>query len=171
MGVMQVVVDEFWWWVGRSGEAGSAIAPPDVPIDDDDEGPGGGGGAWTTIATFWSNVEAHLAQAALEREDIDSVLLDEHTVAALGWYVGAVGGIKLQVRAEQAQVARAILRPMMNQRAAGPACCPRCGGAELVPVPRGAVVETLDRLSWGLISRLFGRPVRCASCEGVSRVH
>jgi hypothetical protein len=155
--------------VARSEQTGSVIDPPEAPPDDFGSG-GGGGGSWVTIATFWSSVEAHLAQAALEREDIDSLLLDEHVVATVAWYAGAVGGIKLQVRAEHAEVARAILKPMLGRSAPDPAVCPKCGSEQLIPLPRGRAVEWIDRATRGLISRLFGRPVQCSRCDQVTRV-
>lgn len=62
-----------------------------------------------TIARFDSMPEAHIAMGRLEVEGIDAWLADEHLVQTDWLYSIAVGGIKLQVRAEDAQRAVEIL--------------------------------------------------------------
>jgi hypothetical protein len=61
-----------------------------------------------TVATFAAPWEAQLAQARLETEGIDSRLTDEN-LARLG-LSNAIGGVRLQVREEDAEVAVQVLR-------------------------------------------------------------
>ncbi len=68
-------------------------------------GPGRG---WVTVATFWSGVEAHLARLKLEDAQVPCVLADEH-LSATHCFVLATGGVKLQVPAELARLAREVL--------------------------------------------------------------
>ena len=61
------------------------------------------------IARFDSMPEAHIAMGRLEAEGIEAWLADEHLVQTDWLYSIAVGGIKLQVAAEDAQRASKIL--------------------------------------------------------------
>jgi hypothetical protein len=60
-----------------------------------------------TVATFAAPWEAQLAQARLETEGIDSRLTDEN-LARLG-LSNAIGGVRLQVREEDAELAAQVL--------------------------------------------------------------
>ena len=63
-----------------------------------------------TIATFDLTVQAELAKAKLESEGIDCLLLDKNLIGALGpFYSSMLGGIRLQVRESDAELARKIL--------------------------------------------------------------
>ncbi len=61
-----------------------------------------------TVETFSAPWEAQLARARLETEGIDSQLADEH-LARLG-LSGAIGGVRLQVREEDAALALEVLQ-------------------------------------------------------------
>ena len=63
-----------------------------------------------TIATYSEPMMAHIAQAKLEAEGIESFIADENTVATVWSYAIMTGGAKLQVRQNDAQQARQILR-------------------------------------------------------------
>lgn len=62
-----------------------------------------------TIATFTHPQEASVIRARLEWEGIPCHLKDEHTVQVHPFYSNAIGGVKLQVRAGEADRARAVL--------------------------------------------------------------
>ena len=62
-----------------------------------------------TIARYDTMPEAHIALGRLEAEGIDAWLADEHLVQTDWLYSIAVGGIKLQVNAEDVAQASAIL--------------------------------------------------------------
>jgi hypothetical protein len=63
-----------------------------------------------TIETFSSPWQAQLARACLESEGIQAVVADEHFYRLYGALSGTLGGVKLQVRPEEAQRASELLR-------------------------------------------------------------
>lgn len=63
-----------------------------------------------TIATFHSEPEFLLARTRLESADIECFVQNENMLRIVGWHSHILGGIKLQVREEDAQDALAILR-------------------------------------------------------------
>lgn len=62
-----------------------------------------------TVATFDLMTDAHIALERLRAEGIEAWLADEHLVQTDWLYSIAVGGIKLQVRPEDAARARVVL--------------------------------------------------------------
>lgn len=70
-----------------------------------------GGGAPTTIARMTFPIDAEMARLALDAEGIPVRLLDVHLVQANWFLAVAVGGIRVQVPAECAAVARDLLFP------------------------------------------------------------
>jgi len=63
-----------------------------------------------TVETFSSAWEAQLARAALEAEGIDAVIADEHFLGLYGALTSTLGGVRLQVRPEDAGRAADLLR-------------------------------------------------------------
>jgi hypothetical protein len=63
-----------------------------------------------TVRTFTYAHEAGLAKSLLESEGIFCFLKDELTIQANPFYSNALGGVKLQVRAEDAHAAVDILK-------------------------------------------------------------
>ena len=62
------------------------------------------------LQSYLSGFEANLARSQLAFAGIESVVLDEMVVGTL-WHMGpALGGVKLQVRQEDAEEALAVLR-------------------------------------------------------------
>ena len=62
-----------------------------------------------TIASFDFIIDAEIARGRLRAEGIEAELVDQHLVQTDWLYSLAVGGIKLQVAAEHAERAEAIL--------------------------------------------------------------
>lgn len=62
-----------------------------------------------TVATFDDMPAAHIALGRLAAEGIEATLADQHLVQTDWLYSLAVGGIKLQVAASEAERARQIL--------------------------------------------------------------
>jgi hypothetical protein len=61
-----------------------------------------------TIATFWDALEANIARNFLERAGIQVILSDELT--SVVWGLGHdLGGVKVQVPADQAALAQRLL--------------------------------------------------------------
>jgi hypothetical protein len=63
-----------------------------------------------TIETFSSPWEAQLARACLEAEGIHSVIADEHFYRLYSALSNTLGGVRLQVRPEDAESATELLR-------------------------------------------------------------
>ena len=61
---------------------------------------------WQTIQIFTYPHEAYVLRAKLESEGIETQLLDEETIQAIGMYSQALGGTRLQVKQED--VAEAV---------------------------------------------------------------
>ncbi len=66
-------------------------------------------GDLVTVRVFTNVPEAHVACTALLAAGLEASLRDEHLVSMQWLYSNAVGGVKLQVPAEQAEEARALL--------------------------------------------------------------
>ena len=101
-----------------------------------------------TIATFTSPLEAHIVRGRLETERIETYVAHEHHIWA-NWFLStALGGVKLQVKPEDAQRARDILRheqagdymalvaDVLDERPANRSACPVCASMDIVPTRR-----------------------------------
>lgn len=73
---------------------------------------------FVTIAVFTLPQELAVVRARLEWEGIPCFTQDENTVSAHPFYSNLVGGIKLQVAAEDAEEALAILKESAHRGAA-----------------------------------------------------
>jgi hypothetical protein len=87
-----------------------------------------------TVARFSTPQEAHLAKAQLAANDIDALILDEHTVGANWLFSNAVGGVRVQVAASEVERALEILDAEDVLDESGPVdegsgwgACPACG--------------------------------------------
>jgi hypothetical protein len=69
---------------------------------------------WVTIQTYTFPQEAYMIRALLEAEGFSVFLKDELTVQVQNFYSNAVGGIKLQVRAEEVSAATIFLQESGN---------------------------------------------------------
>ncbi|MFN3916482.1 MAG: hypothetical protein ACK4K0_01960 [Flavobacteriales bacterium] len=69
---------------------------------------------WVTIQTYTFPQEAYMIRALLETEGFPVFLKDELTVQVQNFYSIAVGGIKLQVRAEDVSAATLFLQESGN---------------------------------------------------------
>ena len=92
-----------------------------------------------TIASFREPSAAYIAKSLLEAEGIPARITDEHTVGAYWLYSHAVGGVKLQVEAEHAARASALLEEDRSSLLAELSKdlepedheCPRCGSQDV----------------------------------------
>lgn len=65
---------------------------------------------WVTVLTFSYPHEAHMAQAFLESEGVETMLKDELTTQVINFYSNAIGGVKLQTKEKDAENAIEILK-------------------------------------------------------------
>lgn len=88
-----------------------------------------------TVETFTTPWEAQIARTRLEAEGIHSVVADENLVRLYWALSGALGGVKLQVRAEDVSQAAELLRdsvpiPELYLVTEEDAAQPRCPGCK-----------------------------------------
>jgi hypothetical protein len=74
-------------------------------------------GELTTVATFHQAAQAELARNVLAEAGIQAVVADAEIVAMDWLLANAVGGIKVQVRAEDAERAAAVLDGALGEDA------------------------------------------------------
>ncbi len=68
-----------------------------------------------TVATFQDSVAADLARNFLEHEGVACVLIDDTTVATDWMLSAAIGGVKLQVAALNAERAEMLLTQIQEE--------------------------------------------------------
>jgi hypothetical protein len=73
-----------------------------------------------TIATFTTPEDAHLFRAFLESHGIKAHLLDEYFVQLFWYYSNTIGGVRLAVEDEDAEIATAIHQEYMASLREGP---------------------------------------------------
>ena len=114
-----------------------------------------------TIARFSTLSEAYLKRSVLEACGIDAFIPDENT-AQMNWmYIGAMGGIRLQVPEESVKEAAEILN-LDFEHEKGIMECPNCGSSN---------VHVMELSPWSalfLILSIFvpipSRKVLCLDC-------
>ncbi|TVM33705.1 hypothetical protein DQK91_10795 [Oceanidesulfovibrio marinus] len=85
--------------------------------------------ALVTVFASTQSWESRLAQAALEAAGIEAFIADENLAHANWLYAGAVGGVKVQVRAAEKERAEAALTEAGVTRTARRRC-PKCGSED-----------------------------------------
>jgi hypothetical protein len=76
-----------------------------------------------TVKVFDNAIEAHLWKTKLENEGILCFLFDENVVSTHPFYANAVGGIKLMIRATDAEQAKMVLLAIGDEAIR---LCPDC---------------------------------------------
>jgi len=85
---------------------------------------------WTTIDRFFHPTDAHIAAGRIESEGIPVFLLGINHASANWLLSNALGGIRVQVPANRAEEARAILAEIAQPLPEQDELCPKCGSAE-----------------------------------------
>ena len=62
------------------------------------------------VASFATPIEAHILRTRLEAEGIPCLIANEHVVNANPLWSNALGGVQVQVRREDAELAAEIMR-------------------------------------------------------------
>jgi hypothetical protein len=122
-----------------------------------------------TVRVFTSVPDAQVACTALLAAGLDASLRDEHLVSMQWLYSNAVGGVKLQVPAEQAEEARALLDTAAIVETPTPAtddeeACPECHSPQTESVLWGRQPAFLTWLVLGLPLFPVRRFRRCRRC-------
>jgi hypothetical protein len=119
------------------------------------------------LKRFDSQVEANIVKGLLESNDIFCFLQDEHSVSMNPLYSNALGGIKLNVRAEDAARAHNLL---LANSTVHRMQCPQCGFHDV-----HYVTEKKNKMNWLLIflSLIWTSPMHvkkkyeCNTCNHV----
>jgi hypothetical protein len=122
-----------------------------------------------TVRAFTNVPDAQVACTALQAAGLDASLRDEHLVSMQWLYSNAVGGVKLQVPAKQAEEARALLDTAAIIEAPAPVTddeepCPECRSTEIESVLWGRQPAVLSWLVLGLPLFPVRRLRRCRRC-------
>jgi len=129
-----------------------------------------------TVATFTNPLEAHIVRGRLEAEHIETYVAHEHHIWADWFLATALGGVKLQVRPEDAQRARDILRQEQAgdyralvtdgaEEVAQPRpACPVCHSVDIMPVRRSGHLSLLIVWLSALPFPYSGVTMACGNC-------
>lgn len=157
-------------WPVAVDEIDSDQLPPD---DRGAEGDGREPGPWVTVATYSQSSAAHIARLKLESEDIPCLMVDENMVAMNWLWANAVGGIKLQVQAQDApRAGRVLTTPAASAMARsnpeplydGQQRCPRCGSEDIFRAGYSRRFAFLSILLLGAPLPFRRRGMACAAC-------
>lgn len=117
------------------------------------------------IVSFDSAFAAEAAKALLESEGIPVFLFNAHA-ATMRPSLGLNGGVKLQVPANQAEKALALLG--LRYEAPKTIACPKCGSDRVKALPLDWKKILLAFMSLGLSLLLIPeRKIQCASCNSI----
>ena len=139
---------------------------------------------WVTIMTFSYPQDAYIIQGVLESEGISTFLKNELTVQVDNFLSNAMGGIQLQVRAEQYNEAKEILTanqypiPDLNttpkkynkiitlkKSEYNINVCPFCSSDNIVKNKKNTLLTILSIFLLGLPLPIFRSIYYCFSCE------
>ncbi|WP_221030395.1 DUF2007 domain-containing protein [Actomonas aquatica] len=86
-----------------------------------------------TVATYSMPAETHVPLSRLHDAGIDAVARDDATLQLNWMWSNALGGVKIDVPDDQADVARALLDSEPSED--GVLVCPHCGSHDLAVAP------------------------------------
>lgn len=104
------------------------------------------------IGAYEYSTEAHIVKSRLEAEGIAVFMADNFTVDTDPLVSNAIGGVKLYVKTEEGEAAKAVLQSISRYSVdenGKPVCCPNCGEQR---VEMGSTVRNAK----SLIAFLFG---------------
>jgi hypothetical protein len=122
-----------------------------------------------TVRAFATVIDAQVACAVLQSAGLGASLRDEHVVSMYWLFSNAVGGVKLQVPADQVDVAQDLLDPPAPVGEATAAtveqdACEQCGGTRAESVLWGWQPAALTWFLMGVPLFPIRRRRRCAGC-------
>lgn len=129
-----------------------------------------------TVATFMNPLEAHIVRGRLEAEHIETYVAHEHHIWA-NWFLStALGGVKLQVKPEDAPRAREILRreqagdyqslvvDVAEENSVPQPTCPRCHSVDITPERSSAHLSLLIVWLSAIPFPYSGVKMTCRNC-------
>ncbi len=129
----------------------------------------------TTIARYTYPYEAQIARALLDSERIQAFIADEQTINMQWLYSDALGGVRLQVAAEDAKRALQILQEdreasLVEQEGEDRPRCPVCGSCntEYHQIGRRWAFLVFLAIDFPLFRVRNG--IRCLDCGVITRL-
>lgn len=121
------------------------------------------------VAAYPEALAAHLARVRLEAEGIESWIDDENFSSIYPLYTGTIGGVKLKVREEDANLASQVIQGLdadaKERYEAALSHCPHCDSQNIGPNAMGfARLLLLCLLTCGVYMLGFYKPHRCGDC-------
>ena len=133
-----------------------------------------------TIKTYTYPHEIYVERGKLESEGIETFLKDEATVQVHNFYSNAVGGVKLQVFADDAERALAILDSVKEtvpklvvfskKEIENSAVCPFCGSDNIGKMKNANWLTLIPYLLGGFIFPIYKNSYICFDCNKRWRV-
>lgn len=122
------------------------------------------------VARFSFPHEAHIAKTSLEAAGIESNIADEHTVNTQWLYSNAIGGVRLMVHENDAQIAAEILNADFSDALCAEESptsqdkCPKCGSLNLEPFTKGKRPAFLVFILLGFPLFFYKHGYKCSEC-------
>lgn len=123
-----------------------------------------------TIATYSFPHEAHVAKANLDAAGIPAFIADEHTINMQWLYSNALGGVRLMVPAQYAEMAQEVLSQDFSHLLEAQfgedivSRCSRCGSKNVRPYTQGKKPAFLVFLLLGFPLFFYQHGMRCNDC-------
>ena len=121
-----------------------------------------------TVARVQMPLDAHLLRMRLEAAGIPVFLRDQHVIRMIPLITTVIGGVRVEVPADQADAARELLAgaAQPDSRRLG---CPHCGSTDLRPGSRRLACRLLAALmsvfsGAGLVPASPGLRLKCGRC-------
>lgn len=126
-------------------------------------------GTLVTIATFEAPLKASLLASRLETSGIQCFIADAETVGMYQLLTSAVGGVKVQIREQDAPRAAYVIRELgldtADRPSAGRPPCPECGSLQVARHGLSIGQAVLAVLSLGVLSVFFAVRWKCGRCQ------
>lgn len=127
-----------------------------------------------TVYRLNTSIDAYLLQNYLESEDIESFILDEHTVDMNPLFSNAIGGVRLQVKEEDVERALEVIetynfKPYLDDQG-NEIICPKCDSNRLYAdfnsmKNAGSVFAAITSIFFGVFPIYRKRVYRCKECD------
>ncbi|HWV73087.1 MAG TPA: DUF2007 domain-containing protein [Pseudosphingobacterium sp.] len=127
-----------------------------------------------TLKVFDNPIEAHLLKTKLESEGIHSFLQDENIVSLNPLYNYAVGGIKLNIRSADLEMANQIIQEIENAPSVDDhdqeIHCPACDSTDLYTNFKSmkgtkGLFSAIISLFMGVFPVYYKNVYKCKNCE------
>ncbi|OLQ93084.1 phosphoenolpyruvate synthase [Vibrio panuliri] len=123
------------------------------------------------VARFSFPHEAQIAKSSLEAAGIECCIADEHTINTQWLYSNAIGGVRLLVDEENAELAQSILATDFSdavdeslEMGSSTESCPNCGSHHLLPFTQGKRSAFVVFILLGFPLFFYKHGYQCKDC-------